>query len=183
MNDMINDDLYRVYGAKGWFSLLKEIKNNPGFRFMYLFRKASKYQNTNKILFKLYNRVLLHYRYKYGIELIPGTKVGEGFYIGHVGGIVINSKAIIGKNVNILNGALIGFNPRGKYKGCPTIGDKVWIGANAVIVGSIKVGNNVVVAPNTLVNRDVPDNSVVYGNPMKISENLNATKEYINYTI
>lgn len=183
MKDIIKDDLFRVYGSKGKISFLRKFKSDPGFRFMYFFRMASSSEKINKLLFKILCLIVKHYRFKYGIEIIPGTRIGKGFYIGHVGGIVINPNATIGQNVNILNGVLIGYNPRGKYKGCPIIGDKVWIGTNAAIVGNIRVGNNVVIAPNTLVNRDVPNNSIVYGNPMNIRENSNATNQYVNYTV
>ena len=110
---------------------------------------------------------------------IPSTvKIGPGFYIGHLGGIVINKDVIIGSNVNILNGVLLGYCPRGKHKGAPIIGNKVWIGTNATIVGNIKIGNNVLIAPNAYVNFDVPDNSIVLGNPGQIIHDDNATDKY-----
>jgi serine O-acetyltransferase len=65
----------------------------------------------------------------------------------------------------------------------PTIGDEVWIGANAVIVGGIKIGNNVLVAPNSYINFDVPNHSVVLGNPASIIPNDHATEGYINNKI
>ena len=51
---------------------------------------------------------------------------------------------------------------------------------NAVVVGKIKIGNNVLIAPNAYVNFDIPDNSVVVGNPATITPNENATADYIN---
>ena len=68
---------------------------------------------------------------------------------------------------------------RGKRVGCPVIGDEVWIGANSVVVGGIKVGNNVLIAPGSFVNFDVPDNSIVIGNPGKVIERMDATEGYI----
>ena len=56
----------------------------------------------------------------------------------------------------------------------------MWIGVNSTIVGKIKIGNNVLIAPNSFVNVDVPDNSVVVGNPCKIIYKENATENYIN---
>lgn len=72
---------------------------------------------------------------------------------------------------------------RGQRKGTPVIGNNVWIGVNATIVGAIKVGNDVLIAPNTYVNCDIPDHSVVFGNPCIIKHRDNATEEYINRTI
>lgn len=67
--------------------------------------------------------------------------------------------------------------------GTPVIGDKVWIGVNATIVGAIKIGNDVLIAPNAYVNCDVPDHSIVFGNPCIIKHRDNATEWYINRTI
>ena len=72
---------------------------------------------------------------------------------------------------------------RGKNEGAPVIGDEVWIGPNAVLVGKISIGNNVLIAPNAYVTFDVPDHSVVIGNPATISTNANATSGYINNKI
>ena len=59
------------------------------------------------------------------------------------------------------------------------IGNEVWIGTNAVVVGKIRIGNNVLIAPNAFVNIDVPDNSIVIGNPAIIKYCKSATEEYI----
>lgn len=58
-------------------------------------------------------------------------------------------------------------------------GNRVWIGVNATIVGNIKIGNNVLIAPNSYINCDIPDNSVVFGNPCVIKHDENATDSYI----
>ena len=77
------------------------------------------------------------------------------------------------------NGITIGVELRGKRKGAPTIGNRVWIGPNATIVGKIKVGNDVLIGANSYVNFDVPDHSIVIGNPGKIISKENATEDYI----
>jgi len=118
-----------------------------------------------------------------GIQIPINTSIGEGFYIGHFGTIIINPKSILGKNINIAPGVTIGQENRGERKGTPVIGDYCWIGTNSIIVGNIKIGNNVLVAPLTFVNFDVPDNSIVVGNPAKIISRENATKDYINRTV
>lgn len=103
-----------------------------------------------------------------------------GLYIGHPYCITINPHTVIGKNVNIHKGVTIGQENRGKRKGAPTIGDEVWIGVNATIVGNITIGNDVLIAPNTYVNSDIPSHSIVYGNPCLIKYRENATLGYIN---
>lgn len=64
-------------------------------------------------------------------------KLGGGIYIGHAYNITINQKARIGRNCNIHKGVVIGQTNRGKTQGVPTIGNEVWIGINAAIVGGI----------------------------------------------
>ena len=103
--------------------------------------------------------------------------------MGHPFNITINPNAILGENINIHKGVTIGQENRGGRKGTPIIGNKVWIGVNSTIVGRIKIGNNVLIAPNTYINRDIPDNSIVVGNPCKIIENIEATKDYINNVV
>ena len=79
--------------------------------------------------------------------------------------IVINHKSIIGKNCNLSQGVTIGRTFRGNKKGVPIIGDNVFIGPGAVIIGNINVGNNVAVGANCVVLKDVPDHAVVVGVP------------------
>lgn len=122
-------------------------------------------------------------RNKNHIEISDRLQIGAGLYIGHPYGITINEKTIIGKNVNIHKGVTIGQENRGKRKGTPIIGNQVWIGINAAIVGAVHIGNDVLIAPNTYVNCDVPDHSIVLGNPCVIHPCEEATKEYINNTI
>lgn len=107
------------------------------------------------------------------------SQIGEGLVIEHIGGIVINPEVMIGKNCNVYNGVTIEIEKRGKRKGVPQIGDCVWIGANSIIVGNIKIGNDVLIAPGSYVNFDVPDHSIVIGNPGKIIKRENATDIYI----
>lgn len=74
----------------------------------------------------------------------------------------------------------LGQENRGVRKGAPTIGDEVWIGINSTIVGNVAIGNDVLIAPNTYINRDIPDHSVVFGNPCIIKHKSKATEDYIN---
>lgn len=68
------------------------------------------------------------------IELSYSTNIGGGLYIGHPYCITINPEAILGQNINIHKGVTIGQENRGKRKGTPTIGNKVWIGVNATVI-------------------------------------------------
>ena len=77
-------------------------------------------------------------------------------------------------------GVTIGRENRGDRKGAPTIGDRVYFGINSVVVGNITVGDDVLIAPGALVNRDVPSHSIVVGNPGVIHPRDNATEGYVN---
>jgi len=109
-----------------------------------------------------------------------GSKIGGGFYIGHFGTIITSDEAIIGSNCNISPGVTIGVTRRGEKAGAPLIGNEVWIGTGAIIVGKIKIGNNVLIAPGAFINFEVPDNSIVIGNPGIIRPCNDATAYYIN---
>lgn len=173
LKEIIEKDCYRYFAKK------KFNKRDERLEIVKLFRKANYYKD-NKIFRYYYIYKLKRISKKYLVQIPYTCKIGEGFYIGHIGNIIINPMAIIGKNVNIANGVCIGQENRGKRKGTPVIGNKVWIGANSVIVGNIKIGDNVLIAPNTFVNFDVPNDSIVIGSPGKIIKNAKATDGYIN---
>ncbi|RUA35657.1 MAG: serine acetyltransferase [Bacteroidetes bacterium] len=172
---VLKHDLFR-YNS----SFLKVFLTKPGFRFSFYFRAAQNFSGINPI--GLFGRVFLKIcKVKYGFQIPHKVKIGKGLFIGHFGNIVINQRASIGDNFNIAQGVTIGYISRGKKKGYPVIGNNVWVGANAVVVGNIKVGDNVLIAPLSFVNFDVPDNAVVSGNPAKII-NYKGSFGYVNNT-
>ena len=175
----IQKDFFRESGK--WLSTFGILSKciNPNLHFMYIFRKAQKFRQTPLLGF-FWKMTLRHYQIKYGFQIYPETEIGEGLYLGHWGSLVINPKTKIGKNCNIAQGVTIGQQNRGKNEGYPIINDEVWIGANAVVVGKINIGKNVLIAPNAYVNFDVPENSIVTGNPGKIIPNKQATIGYLN---
>lgn len=79
---------------------------------------------------------------------------------------IINAKRI-GKNLQIRNGVTIG-NTHESQEYRPSIGDNVNIGANSIIIGKITIGNNVTIGAGTLINKNIPDNAIVVGNPFRI---------------
>lgn len=178
----LQKDFYRESGK--WLSRFEIWAKciNPNLHFIYILRKAQQHRHKG-IMGLFWRLVLRHHQIKYGFQIYPETQIGEGFYLGHWGSLVINPNTKIGKNCNIAQGVTIGQQNRGKNEGYPTIGDEVWIGPNAVIVGAITIGRNVLIGPNSYVNFDVPDNSVVLGNPGTIYPNDEATEGYINNKI
>lgn len=173
----VMSDVYRYIGKTGAISLLKCWCLCHGFRVTYFMRMT---KDGARFLRPFYKIMFTHYMCKFGIQIGWTLDVGKGLYFGHFGSIIINGKAKIGNNCNINQGVTIGVENRGPRKGVPTIGNKVWIGANSVVVGKITIGDNVLIAPLTFVNFDVPSNSVVVGNPAKIIPNEFATESYID---
>ena len=151
MNEVIVADKTRWGGKKHLLFL-------PQFRFLYIKRKCEYWRTRNKIVFAFYRFIYQRYKIKYMMDIPARLKIGKGLRIEHIGGIVINPNAELGENITLLNGVLIGAQNRGNKKGFPTIGNYVWIGTNAIIVGNIHIGNNVLIAPGAYVNFDVPDN-------------------------
>jgi serine O-acetyltransferase len=176
MNSVFKKDLYRYYGENGE-SLLKKILRPREIKYISVFRKA----NMCKFwpLKLCYVLRLMHLSNKTKIQIPARTSIGEGLYIGHLGRVIIHPDAKLGKNINIGTGVTIGMENRGERKGAPQIGDNCWIGTNAVIVGKVKIGSDVLVAPLSYVNFDVPDHSVVLGNPARIIPKENATADYV----
>lgn len=149
-------------------------------RYMVYFRLAQNSTSKWKRLFCKYKMFKLCR--KYGIEIKTPTKIGPGLVMVHPYNITISPYASIGKNVNIMKGATIGL-AGGKRPGAPTVGDCVYIGINSTLLGGITVGDDVLIAPNTFVNQDIPSHSIVIGNPCRIIHRENATKEYIYYRV
>jgi serine O-acetyltransferase len=106
-----------------------------------------------------------------GISIPYSVKIGHSFYVGHFGGIIINSNSIIGNNCNISQGVTIGVSGIDKKRGTPILGDEVYIGANAVIAGKINIGNNVLIGACSMVKDSFPNNVAVLGVPAVIISN------------
>lgn len=165
-NNIINQDYKRYQNKSDMPAFQKYFRKVQSTKFMPL-----------ALIYKVLFRITKELRH---IEIPRTTKIGEGLYIGHAYNITINPKAVLGKNVNIHRGVLIGQTNRGGRQGAPVIGDEVWIGINAVIVGNVKIGDDVLIAPNSYVNCDVPSHSIVFGNPCIIKHRENATEGYVN---
>jgi serine O-acetyltransferase len=95
-----------------------------------------------------------------GVYISPDAEIGPGLVIHTPFGIVVGPNKI-GEHCTIQNGVVIAAGTRG-------IGDNVYFGAGAKVMGGAKIGNNVVVAANSLVLTDVPDNMTVIGVPARI---------------
>ena len=100
-----------------------------------------------------------------GIEIHPGAKIGEGFFIDHGMGVVIGETAEIGDNCHFYQGVTLGGSSTKRTKRHPTLGNNVVVGAGANLIGAINVGNNVRIGAGSVVVTNVPDNATVVGVP------------------
>ncbi len=119
--------------------------------------------------FKLLARYLSHLsRLFSGVEIHPGAKIGRRFFIDHGMGVVIGETAEIGDDVLIYQGVVLGGVSHEKTKRHPTLGNKVVVGAGAILLGPIKIGNNARVGAGSVVVSDVPENATVVGVPGRV---------------
>ena len=180
MNSVFKKDLYRYYGDEGE-PFLKKIFRPLELKYISVFRKANMCKFLPVKLVYMLRLMYLSNRTK--IQIPARTTIGEGFYIGHLGRVIIHPDARLGRNINIGTGVTIGMENRGKRMGAPVIGDNCWIGTNAVVVGNVTIGTDVLIAPLTYVNFDVPDHSIVIGNPGRIIPREDATAGYVCNTV
>ena len=180
MNSVFKKDLYRYYGDEGE-PFLKKVFRPLELKYISVFRKANMCKFLPVKLVYMLRLMYLSNRTK--IQIPARTTIGEGFYIGHLGRVIIHPDARLGRNINIGTGVTIGMENRGKRRGAPVIGDNCWIGTNAVVVGNVTIGTDVLIAPLTYVNFDVPDHSIVIGNPGRIIPREDATAGYVCNTV
>ena len=102
-----------------------------------------------------------------GIEIPPLTRIGMSFGVHHGQGIVVNNRVIIGDDCLIRQGVTLGNRSDGDPYGCPVIGNRVSIGANALVLGRVSVGDGAVIGAGAVVTHDVEPGDIVVGNPAR----------------
>lgn len=181
---LIWQDLSRSTKKHTKKNLIKFLLTNASFKITFWFRIGSYFMQKNKLLyffvFLLYKQLM----YKTGIQLPLGTFVRGGLRFYHFSNVVINAKAIIGKNVSIYNGVTIGINlsPHGSCSP-PVIGDNVVICTGAKIIGNVTIGDSCVIGANAVVVKDLPKGSIAAGIPAKILSDKGSmyTELYVNH--
>ena len=123
------------------------------------------------------SRILSHLsRFLTGVEIHPGAEIGRRFFIDHGMGVVIGETAEIGDDVLVYKGVVLGGVSHEKTKRHPTIGNRVVIGSNAVLLGPIVLGEQARVGAGSVVIGDVPPHATVVGIPGKIIRDLEPKK-------
>jgi serine O-acetyltransferase len=107
-------------------------------------------------------------RFLTGIEIHPGAKIGEGFFIDHGMGVVIGETSEIGDNVTLHQGVTLGGTSTKRVKRHPTLKDNVMVGVGAQLIGDITIGENSKVGAGSVVLNSVPPNATVVGVPGRV---------------
>ncbi len=107
-------------------------------------------------------------RWLTGIEIHPGAKIGRRFFIDHGMGVVIGETTEIGDDVMLYQGVVLGGTSWNKGKRHPTLQNHVVVGAHAIVLGPITIGNNSKIGSGSVVVHDVPPHSTVVGIPGKV---------------
>lgn len=176
-HELYDYDLQYNAAFRGLQQLRKEDLQSDQMLYIKLYRQTQAAWHTN--LRKYYLRKLKRFGRQTGIQLHDHMGLPKGLIIGHTGTIVINEYAQIAGNLFVTHGVTIGRDIRGKRAGAPTIGKNVCIRCNSTVVGGITIGDDVLIAPNTFVNFDVPSHSVVIGNPATIHPREHATEGHL----
>lgn len=162
---------------RGKKRLSKEEMGMLQIRYLKYYRKAQAAQSS--IWYRYYMKRLIRFSEYTGIMLYENMDLPKGLIIGHPGTIIINACAKFKGDIMLTHGVTIGRDIRGKRAGAPTFGKNVCIRCNSTVVGGITIGDDVLIAPNTFVNFDVPSHSIVIGNPATIHYRENATEGHI----
>ena len=185
MRFYLHEDAVRNGCGGGYFvKLLFNAENARAYRYIKCMRYLEYYTNKKQTLvtkaFKvIFQLKLMYLGGKYGIYITPNT-CGYGLRIAHLsggGGVHLNVERV-GNYCGFNAGVLIG-NKESQENRC-IIGDHTAFGPGAKAFGKLVIGNNVFVAPNAVVTKDVPDNSIVGGVPARFIKQRQEDGEGVN---
>ena len=147
-------------------SILEVLLAYPGFHARQYHRLAhTLFQWHIPLLPRLISQIS---RFLTGIEIHPGAKIGEGFFIDHGMGVVIGETTVIGDNVTLYQEVTLGGTSQQRTKRHPTLGDNVVVGVGAQVIGAITIGDNSKIGAGSVVVAPVPANATVIGVPGRV---------------
>mgnify|MGYP005722132127 FL=1 len=169
MNDFLQSIIDRDPAAKSKISL---ILTYPGVKAIFFHRIANFFAIAK---FDLVARIISQIsRFFTGIEIHPKAKIGKNLFIDHGMGVVIGETSEIGDNVTIYHNVTLGgtspsinTNEQRNSKRHPTLEENVVVGSGAQILGPVVIGKNSLIGANAVVTKDVPEKSIMAGNPAK----------------
>lgn len=158
-------DFQRTREIKGWGflrTLFEALVLDAGFQAVIAYRMAHVFKNWGvPVLPALCRRWSIA---ACGIDIVPTASIGGGCYIPHGVGIVIGGESKIGRDCTLLQGVTLG-EARFSETACPTVGERVVLGAGAKLLGGITIGDDSFVAANAVVVGDIPADSLAIGTP------------------
>lgn len=163
----IREDIQTVFAKDpAARSLFEVIFCYPGLHAIWLHRIAHfSWQHRLKFIARCISHMS---RFITGVEIHPGAKIGRRCFIDHGSNVVIGETSEIGDDVLIYQGVTLGGTTLEKKKRHPTIGNNVEIGAGAIVLGPIRIGDGARIAAGSVVVKDVPNNATVIGVPGRI---------------
>jgi serine O-acetyltransferase len=166
--DLLSEDIATIHAKDpAARSFLEVVTSYPGLHALWIHRIAHGLWTRNHLTLA---RFVSHIgRFLTGIEIHPGARIGRRFFIDHGSGVVIGETAEVGDDVLMYQGAVLGGTSSERTKRHPTIGNGVVIGAHAVILGNITVGDGAKVGSGSVVIAPVPAEATVVGVPGRIT--------------
>ncbi|EZP69674.1 Serine acetyltransferase [Sphingomonas paucimobilis] len=171
LRSVLKADLYRYSGGASAGHFWRHYAFTPGYKYTVLMRTTG-WLSAQPLkgfgVYYLLKMILLRARYKYGFAIPEYMVIGPGLFINRFGGVYMNGDAVIGNNANVTHGSMLGQANRGLYRGSPVLGNRVFIGAGAKIIGRLRVGDDSSIGSNAVVTKEVPVHGVVGGVPAKL---------------
>lgn len=147
-------------------NLLEVLLTYPGLHAIVFHRVAFR---MNRLGVPLIPRLISHVnRLLTGIEIHPGATIGRGLFIDHGMGLVIGETSEIGDGVTLHQGVTLGGTGKERGKRHPTLGNNVYVGVGAKILGAVKIGEGARIGAGAVVLNDVPPHTTAVGVPAKV---------------
>ncbi|MGI9474149.1 MAG: serine O-acetyltransferase [Rubripirellula sp.] len=147
-------------------SLLQPFLNFKGFHALVAYRFSHRLWMRNRV--SLARHLQSQISERFGIDIHPAATIGEGVFLDHGTGVVIGETAVVGNDVTILHGVTLGGTGKASGDRHPKVGDGVFVGASAQLLGNIKIGDHATIGASSVVLKDVPEASTVAGIPARV---------------
>lgn len=167
MWDRLRRDFQRLQEVKGrgfWMALLDALLFDSGFQALIAHRMAhALIRHGIPVLPAACRRWAIA---ACGVDILPRADLGGGCIIAHGIGLVVGGRTVIGEDCTLLHGVTLG-EARFDELDCPRLGDRVTVGAGAIVLGGITVGDDALIGAGSVVISDVPPGAVVAGVPAR----------------
>ncbi len=179
-------DLYRCSGESSVREFVRHYLRGETFKYLVALRLTQAAARRGGVAGGLVGSLgrlwLRRLRLSLGINIPWTTEVGPGLHIAHAGGIVVNGAVKIGRDCSMSHNVTIGEAQGGRRSGFPSLGDRVFVGPGAVILGAIRIGDDVAIGANSVVTSDVPDHFTVAGAPAQPISTV-GSEQYVHRAI